>query len=118
MARINAERNRKIAEMREQNISYRQIAKELGMNQGSVCQISKRLGLDGTRAKTLVHEDPNEYIQKYHPNLEYVSGWTSCENRAVIRCKDCGCKFEYSMKSLRNHPDQKLHILYHHTEYA
>lgn len=101
------ERERKIVELREQNISCRQIAKILGMNHGTVSQIAKSFGVNGVRAQLNEWQNPNDYLLKYNPNLEYVSGWTSVDGYAVIRCKDCGNEYECSMKTIRSHPEYK-----------
>ncbi len=102
----NIEREQKIVELRKQNISYRQISKMLNMNKGTVCTIAKKHGLDGMRAQEVNGwEDPNDFLRKYNPNLEYVSGWKSVDDYAVIRFKDCGHEYECSMKTVRSHPE-------------
>ena len=102
----NIEREQKIVELRKQNISYRQISKMLNMNQGTVCTIAKKHGLDGMRAQEVNGwKDPNDFLRKYNPNLEYVSGWKSVDEYAVIRFKDCGHEYECSMKTVRSHPE-------------
>ena len=79
-----------IIELRNQGISYRKISKQIGINKGTVCRFCQKIGLDGIRAEKHVWDDPDDYLQKYNPNIEYVSGWTSVDGHAVIRIKDCG----------------------------
>lgn len=107
----NIEREQKIVELRKQNISYRQISKMLNMNQGTVCTIAKKHGLDGMRAQEVNGwKDPNDFLRKYNPNLEYVSGWKSVDDYAVIRFKDCSHEYECSMKTVRSHPEYRCKV--------
>lgn len=94
---------KQIIDLREQNKSYREIAKQLGVNRHYVLKVSRLFGLDGIRARTRYIDDPDDYIKRYSSTLEYVSGWTSCDDYAMVRCLKCGHTFNYSMKTLRSH---------------
>lgn len=108
------EKRKVIVDMRKANCSYREIARELGVDSSYVLQVSRMFGLDGVRAKTNVWDDPNDFLQKYNSNIEYVSGWKSVDDYAVIRFKDCGHEYKCSMKTIRSHPEYSCKICAEH----
>lgn len=104
------EKRKVIVDLRKQNLSYREIANRLGVNRHYVLEVSRMFGLDGVRGQKKDWGNPNDYLHKYNPNLEYVSGWKSVDEYAVIRFKDCGHEYECSMKTVRSHPEYRCKI--------
>lgn len=46
-------------------------------------------------------ENAKRIIEKYHPEYEYVGGFTNCDSPVVVRCKTCGAERTVSMITLR-----------------
>lgn len=54
----------------------------------------------------------DEYIKSFidinYSSFEYVGGYTGCDGKLILRCKDCGYEFEYTSQILR--PSRKYNI--------
>lgn len=89
---------RQIVSMRQQGMTSREIADELGVSAASVKYYCKRNGIATTeRAKNPnrhTGEDAARMIAAAAPNLEYISGYTSGQELVTVRCKNCGTVFE------------------------
>lgn len=89
---------RQIVSMRQQGMTAREIADELGVSAESVKYYCKRNGIATTeRAKHPNRHSDHEakqMIEEAAPNLEYVGGYTSGHELVTVRCKDCGTVFE------------------------
>ena len=126
------ERNNRIVELRKQELSQREIAEIVGCSQGTVGAVLRNAGIYGPSKNGIMasKESANKrdyQKQKLHDlyvspiekviatvdfwsggRYEYVSGYTGCDCKVLVRCKECGTTIERSFTTIRHktkHPD-------------
>lgn len=107
------ERDKKIVELRRQNLSCREIGEILGTTEGVVLTVSKKYGVDGRRAPYATgtpnqftkrtEEEKRVYVEEFLDceRFEYIDGYEHCDSKVRLKCKTCGLIFERSMVCIR-----------------
>ena len=96
-----------IRNMRKQGNSYGAIAKVLGIGKDQVKSFCKRNGLNGFTKKD--NSTPEKAFDIFKTNLHnktngelvYMSGYTSCDSKVLLRFKDCGHEITKSAQFVR-----------------
>lgn len=78
----------KVIELRRQGLAYNEIADTIGISKGYAGQICRESKLGG--AVKTNKSDPEEYVKRYHPECEYVDGWTDSDSSLRIKFLECG----------------------------
>ena len=119
------ERNHGIIELRKQELSHPEIAKIIGCSPSTVGNVLRKAGIcgkseSGKKYAGLLPEEKHDLyvssIEKVQQQVsdwsdghyEYVSGYTRCDCKVLIRCKECGAEIERSFQTIRhkgNHAD-------------
>ena len=97
-----------IKDLRDKNISYTVIGKELNRTQDSISAYCRKNNLDGFRADD---KDPNNaYInfiknfnKQYGDRYLYVGGYTHSDRGVIIECRKCHTQINMGMQSIRKH---------------
>jgi 5-methylcytosine-specific restriction endonuclease McrA len=117
------ERDKKIVELRLQNLSCGEIGEIVGLSEARVLSIAKAHGVDGRRApyKTgtpnqftkRTEEEKRDYVEKFLDceRFEYVDGYEHCDSMVRLKCKICGLVFERSMTSIRHYATTCPHCI-------
>lgn len=83
-----------IAEQRDQNKSYKQIANALGSTKNKVKLYCNKHGLNGIRGKQYsvdaMEQEFKNRFEAMHTGFEYVSGYSGRNDMFVCRCRTCG----------------------------
>ncbi len=101
---------KKIIELRKQNIGIRTIAKTLGISIDKVRYYCKKHNLNGNRAgirERNSEEKVMQIINKKYPRLEYIGGFDTVDGYLYLMCKDCGNIFKHSAQMLRESRTKK-----------
>lgn len=104
---------KRIIELREQNIGMRAIAKCLEVNIDTVKYYCKKHNLTGVRAYCGGIEKAESDIEKQldikHSKFEYIGGYTGADGYMYVMCKDCGDLRKRSTQILRPNRIKKLY---------
>lgn len=91
----------KVIELRRQGLTYNEIEDTIGISKGYAGQICRKENLGGAVRQGGVSVDPADYVKRYHPECEYVDGWTDCESYLRIKILECGHVINKSAKTIR-----------------
>ena len=117
------ERNNQIIELRKQELSHREIADVVGCSLQTVSGVLRSAGIYGPSKngiKASIESANKQDYKKLHDlhvspiekviatvdrwsngTYEYVSGYTRCDCKVIVRCKGCGTTIERSFTSIR-----------------
>jgi 5-methylcytosine-specific restriction endonuclease McrA len=90
---LSDEQKEKIIKLRNNNKSYREIAKIMGRTKGSIYKYCKRNVLGGRRGIKSLRKREEEFKQKFEEkfsSFEYIRGYINSESKVEIKCKICG----------------------------
>lgn len=91
------ELQKRIIELRKQNLGYRTIAHMVGVSREDVQLVSRKAGLGGVRSDNYYHKtDGRELITQHLKNsgnderYEFVGNYTGAKGTVDLKCKVCG----------------------------
>ena len=116
------QQQKSVMELRKQGKCSSEIAAELGIRYSTVNATANAIGMPFTeaekqksiklgKAKAVCTQYGNElerrqkqidFITKYYPQFEYVSGYIASDDFVELRCKECGLVFKRSAVTLRH----------------
>lgn len=116
------QQQKSVMELRKLGKCSTEIAEELGIKVTTVNATAKTIGMPFTeeekqksiklgKAKAICTQYGNElerrqkqidFITKYYPQFEYVSGYIASDDFVELRCKECGLVFKRSAVTLRH----------------
>lgn len=104
MGKISEEEKNIIIQMRSDNKSYREIAKELNCKMERVKRYCQNNGLGGFKSDKFSYnteESIIDRINKNYPKYEYAGGYTGSDGQLLLKCKCCGDVFKYNAQITR-----------------
>lgn len=82
-----------LIELRNENISYKQIAERLGYKRDTIKHYCQKNNIRGIEIDNSIETREQNYIKRFvekFPNFEYVSGFNTYDSKIKIKCKTCG----------------------------
>lgn len=82
-----------LIELRNENISYKEIAERLGYKRDSIKHYCQKNNIRGIEIDNSIETREQNYIKRFvekFPNFEYVSGYEKYDSTIKVRCKVCG----------------------------
>jgi len=97
--------NELLIELRNNNMSYKDIADKLGYKRNTIKHYCQKNDIRGQEIDNSLETRTNAYIKKFNkmfPSFEYISGYEKFDSTIKIKCKECGYVQERNAHSKEN----------------